>query len=76
MTFTVTLLFLKVRFNDFQFQTIKKDIMFTIGKIKAQKEPPNIDAVSKILYPSLQRKVDLVEVNSDNSILLVTFSYF
>ena len=50
--------------------------MFTIGKIKAQKEPPNIDAVSKILYPSLQRKADLVEVNSDNSILLVTFSYF
>ena len=49
--------------------------MYTRRKIKEQKEPPNIDAISKMLYPSLQEQVDLVKVNSNNGIFLVKFSY-
>ena len=50
--------------------------MFRTGKIKERKEPPNVDAISKKLYPSLQEQVDLIEVNSDNGIFLVICSYF
>lgn len=49
--------------------------MFTTGKIKEWKEPPNIDAISKMLHWMLQEEVDLVEVNFDDGIFLVTFSY-
>ena len=49
--------------------------MFTTGKIKERKEPSNIDVISKMLYPSLQEQVHLVEVNSDNGIFHIFLIY-
>ena len=49
--------------------------MFTTGKVKERKEPSNIDAISKMLYPSLLEQVHLVEVNSDNGILHIFLIY-
>ena len=44
--------------------------MFTTGKIKEWKEPPNNDAISKMLHGMLQEEVDLVE----ETLTMVCFS--